>query len=250
MIDHLAMEIADVAQIVTFGFPKGDPDAPLTWVGLGVLDLSKPVVLCIGHNVSAGIEVIDYLEKSGLGGPGETVEVAGLCCTAHDITRYRDQAKIVGPISDQLRIIRSGAADAIMIDEQCIRTNVISEAQRVKTPVIAVSDKASHGLPDVSELPIEKIVQMLVSGSTPGVFLPDLEKAGACRGINRYKDGAHKAEVQDNTRPLADSDTSLSVHLLWHLQEKLPDRPADRPSRVQRQERKLRVAVDAARRVP
>ena len=179
MIDHLAMEIADVAQIVTFGFPKGDPDAPLTWVGLGVLDLSKPVVLCIGHNVSAGIEVIDYLEKSGLGGPGETVEVAGLCCTAHDITRYRDQAKIVGPISDQLRIIRSGAADAIMIDEQCIRTNVVYEAQRVKTPVIAVSDKASHGLPDVSELPIEKIVQMLVSGSTPGVFLPDLEKAGA-----------------------------------------------------------------------
>jgi acetyl-CoA decarbonylase/synthase complex subunit alpha len=249
MIDHLAMEIADVAQIVTFGFPKGDPDAPLTWVGLGVLDLSKPVVLCIGHNVSAGIEVIDYLEKSGLGGPGETVEVAGLCCTAHDITRYRDQAKIVGPISDQLRIIRSGAADAIMIDEQCIRTNVVYEAQRVKTPVIAVSDKASHGLPDVSELPIEKIVQMLGERLDARRLPARLREGGRRRGINRYKDGAHKAEVQDNTRPLADSDASLSVHLLWHLQEKLPDRPADRPSRVQRQERKLRVAVNAARRV-
>ncbi|MDI9619504.1 MAG: CO dehydrogenase/acetyl-CoA synthase complex subunit alpha [Candidatus Nezhaarchaeota archaeon] len=187
MIDHLSMEIADVAQIVAFNFPKGDPNAPLTWLGLGVLDLRKPVVLCIGHNVSAGIEVIEYLEKSGLGGPGQTVDIGGLCCTAHDITRYRDQAKVVGPISDQLRIIRSGAADAIMTDEQCIRTNVLFEAQRVKTPLIATSDKASYGLMDVSDLPVEKIVEMLVSGSVPGVYLPDLEKAGAVVAVTAIR---------------------------------------------------------------
>ncbi len=179
MLDHLAMEVADVAQIITYNFPKGKPDAPLTEVGMGLADTTKPVILCIGHNVSSGVEIIDFMKKNGLGRPGETIEVLGLCCTAHDLTRYDEQAKIVGPISHQIRFIRSGAADVLILDEQCIHIMVLSEAQRVKTPVIATSDKACHGLPDMTNKPVEEIVDALVSGKYPGVLILDLEKAGA-----------------------------------------------------------------------
>ncbi len=180
MIDHVAMEVADIEQIVTFGFPKGDRDAPLTDIGLGIVaDVTKPVILLIGHNVCSAVELVDYMRKVGIGEPGETIEVVGICCTAHDITRYTNRAKIIGPISYQVKFIRSGIADVIMADEQCIRTNIVDIAADVKTPVIAVSEKACHGLPDMSDEPEDKIVEALVSGQLKGVLILDLEKAAS-----------------------------------------------------------------------
>lgn len=179
MVDHVAMEAADIEQIVTFGFPKGDPNAPLTDVGLGILaDVTKPVVLLIGHNVCSAIELVDYMRKV-VGEPGDVIEVVGICCTAHDITRYTNRAKIIGPISYQSKFIRSGVADVIMVDEQCIRTDVVELASSVKTPVIAVSEKACYGLPDMSNEPEDAIVEALVSGRLRGALILDLEKAGA-----------------------------------------------------------------------
>ncbi|MGB9778892.1 MAG: acetyl-CoA decarbonylase/synthase complex subunit alpha, partial [Candidatus Bathyarchaeales archaeon] len=96
MIDQVGMEVADIAQISAFGFPKAEPEAPLVELGLGVVDSSKPVILVIGHNVPPAVEIVDYLEANGLFGD---VEVCGICCTAHDITRYNPKAKIIGPIS-------------------------------------------------------------------------------------------------------------------------------------------------------
>ncbi len=179
MLDHVAMEIADVSQIVAFNFPKGDPEAPLVEIGLGCVDVSKPLILVIGHNVTNAIDIVDFLEKSGLGQPGELIEVAGLCCTAHDVVRYNTGTKIVGPISYQLRFIRSGAADVVVTDEQCIHTSILHEAQRVKAPLISVSNKALRGLEDVSDRPVEEIVDMLASYKVPGVAILDLEKAAA-----------------------------------------------------------------------
>jgi acetyl-CoA decarbonylase/synthase complex subunit alpha len=34
MIDHVGMEVADIAQIASYGFPKADPEAPLSGFGL------------------------------------------------------------------------------------------------------------------------------------------------------------------------------------------------------------------------
>ncbi|MCP8320216.1 MAG: acetyl-CoA decarbonylase/synthase complex subunit alpha, partial [archaeon] len=105
MIDNVALEVSDIAQISALRFPKGDPDAPLVDLGMGVIDKSKPVILCVGHNVAPGSEIINYLEQSGIYG---SVEVAGICCTAHDLTRYSTGAKVVGPLSRQLIFVRSG----------------------------------------------------------------------------------------------------------------------------------------------
>jgi len=175
MIDHVGMEVADMAQIAAYGFPKADPEAPLVEIGFGVIDLEKPVIACIGHNVPPAIEIVDYLKTNGLYGK---VEVCGLCCTAHDLTRYNPEAKIVGPISWQLRFIRSGVPDIIVIDEQCVRVDSLVEAQKIKAPVIVTSNKICLGLQNRTRDPVDKIVADLVEARVPGVLILDPAKAG------------------------------------------------------------------------
>ena len=176
MLDHVAMEVADIAQVVALGFPKADPEAPLAELGLGVVDITKPVIMCIGHNVLPATGIVDYLEESGLAG---LVEVCGLCCTAHDITRYNSKmAKIVGPISWQIRFIRTGVPDVIVVDEQCIRTDIAVEAKKIRAAVIAASDKNCQGFPDMTDAPADEIVDKLVKGEIPGALIFDPEKVG------------------------------------------------------------------------
>ena len=175
MIDHVGLEIADIAQISVYGYPKADPEAPLTDLGFGVADVSKPTILVIGHNVPSSIGIIDYLTDKGLSGK---VEVVGICCTAHDITRYSSAAKIVGPISWQLRYIRSGLADLIVVDEQCIRADTLVEAQKIKTPVIASSPQNCLGLENRTRRPPKEAISDLAEGKVPGVLILDPDKVG------------------------------------------------------------------------
>ncbi len=175
MVDQVGMEIADLAQISVLGFPKADPEAPLTDLGFAIADVSKPTILVIGHNVPSSIGIIDYLTDKGLLGK---VEVVGICCTALDLTRYSSMAKIVGPISWQLRYIRSGLADLIVVDEQCIRADALVEAQKVKTPVIAASPKNCLGLENRTNSPSKETISDLVEGAVPGVLILDPDKVG------------------------------------------------------------------------
>jgi len=118
---------------------------------------------------------VDYLKANGLHGK---VEVCGLCCTAHDLTRRSPEAKIVGPISWQLRFIRSGVPDVMVIDEQCVRVDSLTEAQKIKAPVIVTSNKICLGLQNRTRDPIDKIVADLVEAKVPGVLILDSAKAG------------------------------------------------------------------------
>jgi len=175
MLDHVALEVGDIAQIATFGFPKADPEAPLVEIGGGVVESQKPLVLCIGHNVATAVEIVDYLKANNL---FEDVEVAGLCCTAHDVARYNPKAKIIGPISWQLRFIRSGMPDVIVIDEQCVRVDSFAEAQKINAPVIVTLDKISLNLPDRTKDSADQIVTDLVDTKAPGALILDPAKAG------------------------------------------------------------------------
>jgi acetyl-CoA decarbonylase/synthase complex subunit alpha len=175
MTDHLGLEIADLAQISVLGFPKGDPEAPLVDLGFGVADVTKPTILVIGHNVPSSTGIIDYLNERGL---QDKVEVVGICCTAHDITRYSSKAKVVGPISWQLRYIRSGLADLIVVDEQCIRADALIEAQKINAPVIASSSKNCLGLENRTKNPSKEIISDLVENKVPGVLILDPDKLG------------------------------------------------------------------------
>jgi acetyl-CoA decarbonylase/synthase complex subunit alpha len=175
MIDQVGMEIADLVQISTMGFPKADPEAPLVQSGIGMMDTNKAIILTIGHNIIPAAAITDYITEKKLGGQ---VEVGGMCCTAWDITRRDPSAKVIGPISWQLRYIRSGKADIVVVDEQCIRTDVVREAQKVKSPVISTCDKAVMGLPDRTEDTVDSIVDELVSFKIPGAFINDHHKVG------------------------------------------------------------------------
>jgi len=175
MVDQVGMEIADLAQISVLGFPKGDPEAPLTDLGFAIADVSKPTILVIGHNVPSSVGIIDYLTDKGL---SSKVEVVGICCTAHDITRYSSMAKIIGPISWQLRYIRSGLADLIVVDEQCIRADTLVEAQKIKAPVIASSPKNCLGLKNRTESLSKEVISDLVEEKVPGVLILDPDKVG------------------------------------------------------------------------
>ncbi|MGA2681442.1 MAG: CO dehydrogenase/acetyl-CoA synthase complex subunit alpha [Candidatus Bathyarchaeia archaeon] len=174
-IDQVGMEVADVAQISTLNFPKADPEAPLIKMGIGSVDITKPVIMCIGHNVVPSVGIIDYMKESKL---DDKMEVVGLCCTAFDNTRYYDRAKIVGPISWQLRFIRGGFADVVVLDEQCVRTDCYDEAQKVRAPVIAASEKNCVGFQDRTNDPADEIVADLVSGKVAGVLILNPEKVG------------------------------------------------------------------------
>lgn len=175
MIDHVALEVADIAQIAGYGFPKADPDAALGEIGLGVVDTSKPVILVIGHNVPPAVEIVDYLTDKGLYGD---VEVTGICCSAHDVARYNPKAKMIGPISWQLRFIRSGVPDIVVIDEQCIRADTLSEAQEIRAPLIATNEQSCSGLPNRTKDPPDEIARDLITGKIPGALILDPAKVG------------------------------------------------------------------------
>jgi acetyl-CoA decarbonylase/synthase complex subunit alpha len=168
MCDSLAMEIADLAQIVGYDLPKGEPDVPLIELGAGTIDRSKPVILVIGHKVAAGAEIADYLQAHDL---YDDIELCGICCTALDISRYSDRAKVVGAMYEQIKFIRSGLADVIMVDEQCVRTDILDVAKEVKTPVLATLNKMALGLKDRTHDSVDQIVSDLVSYKEPGALI-------------------------------------------------------------------------------
>ena len=173
MLDHVGMEVADVAQVSALNMPKADENAPLVDIGLDVLDTSKPVIVCIGHNVAAAYHIMEYMEEHRY-----DIELGGLCCTAIDTTRVDPKRKIVGSLSSQLRFIRSGVPDVVVVDEQCVRTDTVKEASRLRIPVIATSNKIMYGLRDRTNDAVDEIVEDLVSGKEKGVLILDLEKAG------------------------------------------------------------------------
>ncbi|MCW7076059.1 MAG: CO dehydrogenase/acetyl-CoA synthase complex subunit alpha [Candidatus Syntrophoarchaeum sp.] len=175
MLDSVSMATADIAQICALDMPRGDPNAPLVEIGMGVLDQTKPTILCIGHNVLPSIAMVDYMREHDL---EDAVEIGGICCTAIDLTRYTQKAKIVGPQSMQIRYVRSGFADVVVVDEQCIRVDMHEIARSVKAPFIATNTKAMHGLPDRSGDDIDEVVNDLVSGKETGVLILNREMAG------------------------------------------------------------------------
>jgi acetyl-CoA decarbonylase/synthase complex subunit alpha len=159
MLDHVGMEVADIAQIVGFNYPTSIADTPLVDLGWASVDKTKPVVLFVGHNPATSTVVVDYLQENNL---YDKVELCGVCCTALESTRYSARAKVVGPFSRQLFFIRSGIADVIMTDEQCIRTDMPIEATKAGSALIAALDKAMYGLEDASEQNVDEIVKKMV----------------------------------------------------------------------------------------
>ncbi len=174
MLDHVGMEVADIAQIVGFKFPTSVAETPLVGLGWGAVDKSKAVVCCVGHNAAVATVMIDYLKENNA---YEQVEVTGICCTALDNVRYSDRAKVIGPLSKQLFFIKTGIADVVISDEQCIRCDLPKVAKEAGSAFIATSDKACYGLEDATHKEVDEIVKMIVEENKQ-VLILDVNKAG------------------------------------------------------------------------
>ncbi len=159
MLDHVGMEVGDIAQIVGFNYPTSVADTPLVDLGWNSVDRTKPIILFVGHNPATSTVVVDYLRENDL---YDKVEFCGVCCTALETSRYSDKAKVIGPYSRQLFFIRSGFADVIMTDEQCIRTDMPIEATKAGSALIATLDKVMYGLEDATEMETGEIVKKMV----------------------------------------------------------------------------------------
>lgn len=159
MLDHIGMEAGDIAQIVGFGYPASVANTQLVDLGWNSVDKTKPIILFVGHNPATSTVVVDYLREHGL---YDKVEFCGVCCTALETSRYSDKAKVIGPYSRQLFFIRSGFADVIMTDEQCIRTDMPIEATKAGSALIATLEKVMYGLEDATEMDTDNIVKKIV----------------------------------------------------------------------------------------
>ncbi len=181
MLDHVGMEVSDIAQIACLAMPKAEEGAPLAEIGMGTIDSEKPVLLVIGHNVAGVTNIIEYIEDHEL---SDKIELCGLCCTALDMTRYKTEggdvpkAKVVGSLAKELKMIRSGVPDVIVVDEQCIRADVLREARELMMPVITTNEKIMYGLPNRSNDDVEDIIEDLKSGKQDGALVLDFEKLG------------------------------------------------------------------------
>jgi acetyl-CoA decarbonylase/synthase complex subunit alpha len=159
MLDHVAMEAGDIAQIVGFNYPTSVANTPLVDLGWNSVDKTKPIICFIGHNPATSTVVVDYLQDNNL---YDKVELCGVCCTALETTRYSARAKVIGPFSRQLFFVRSGIADVIMTDEQCIRTDMPQEATKAGSALIATLDKVMYGLEDATDMNTDEIVKKMV----------------------------------------------------------------------------------------
>lgn len=178
-MDIVAMEVADVAQISGYNFPKGEKDTPLIQIGMKGLSHDKPLILCVGHHSDVGWRIMNKIDMEGL---NMAIEVAGLCCTAHDMARENEHnldLKIVGNLRNQLSFVRSGRADIVVTDQQCIRLDLMSEALRTGAFFIAASDQSCAGLPDETNTDTEEIASTLFDRPMRAVFISDPEKAAS-----------------------------------------------------------------------
>jgi acetyl-CoA decarbonylase/synthase complex subunit alpha len=173
MLDHVAMEAADIAQIAGFKYPTSVAETPLVGLGWGAVDKNKAVVLCVGHNPVTALPIVDYINANNL---QDKVEVAGICCTAQELGRYSKAAKVVGPLSRELFFLRCGIADCVVTDEQCIRCDTPIEAAKQGAGMIATSDKVCYGLENVSEKTPDEIVNAMVNDGKQ-VLILDPDKA-------------------------------------------------------------------------
>jgi len=207
MLDHVAMEVADIAEIVGFNYPTSKADTPLVDMGWGAVDKTKPTILLVGHNPVTAVPVVDYLNEHGL---QDKVEVAGICCTALEITRYTDRAKIVGPLSRQLYFVKTGFADVIVTDEQCIRTDMPILAAEAGSALIATTDKASYGLEDMTEKEANEIVGDMVNhGKQALIFNPERAAEVAVRVALELAPKRNKVLVEPEEVPELAKDHRL-----------------------------------------
>ncbi|MCK4850250.1 MAG: anaerobic carbon-monoxide dehydrogenase catalytic subunit [Phycisphaerae bacterium] len=134
----IATELSDVL----FGLPKPVPST----ANLGVLEADEVNIVVHGHEptlsemlvaAAQSPEMIKSAESKGAKG----INLVGMCCTANEIL-MRHGIPIAGNFLQQELALATGAADAIIVDVQCIMPALGELAKCFHTKLISTSPKA------------------------------------------------------------------------------------------------------------
>jgi carbon-monoxide dehydrogenase catalytic subunit len=133
----LATDIGDVL----FGTPK-----PIhSEANLGVLKEDEVNILIHGHEptmaerviaMSDDPEIVAYAESKGAKG----INIAGLCCTSNE-SLMRLGVPSAGNMLHQELALATGAAEALVVDVQCVMQGVVEVASNFHTKIITTSPK-------------------------------------------------------------------------------------------------------------
>ena len=166
----LAMEASEFLKFSFFDFlwsPEKDlidlpqwPE-PITQTGMGVADTKKPVIVFLGFDILPAWNVVNRIKQDS---KEDKIEICGIGSIGHDLVRFYDKAKILTTPVKTNRVLRSGIADVLVVSDTCNRSNVLEEAAKTDTKVIATSFKQSMGLADRSEDSVDDIVNELLGG--------------------------------------------------------------------------------------
>lgn len=178
----LAGEVAELVKEACFGLCSAAdrelvelPNFPhFIERGIGALDLEKPIVLFVGNSFLVGIAAVDFVRASGL---EDEVQICGVGQMGLDLGRYYEKTKNLGGALKVLRVLRAGIPDVIVVGEQCVPANILEEAKKTRTAVVAVSQNMSMGLEDRTDAALSEIANALISGEEAGVLILNPKKA-------------------------------------------------------------------------
>ncbi len=128
----------------------GTPAPGMSTVNLGVLKEDQVNILVHGHNplVSEMVmiaaqdkELLALAKKNGASG----INLAGLCCTGNELMMRRKIPMAGNHLMTELVIV-TGAAEAVIVDYQCIMPSMGRVAQCYHTKMYTTSEKAHFNL--------------------------------------------------------------------------------------------------------
>jgi len=128
----------------------GTPAPGMSTVNLGVLKEDQVNILVHGHNplvsemvmiASQDKELLALAKKKGAAG----INLAGLCCTGNELMMRRKIPMAGNHLMTELVIV-TGAAEAIIVDYQCIMPSMGRVAQCYHTKMYTTSEKAHFNL--------------------------------------------------------------------------------------------------------
>lgn len=179
----LAMGVAEMVKVSCFGFFSAanqkidelDNFPPASLVGgWASIEEGKPVIAFAGDDFLPAWCAIEYLKQKDL---TENIEICGIGPAGDDTARFYDRCRIVAPMVRAGKAIRNGLFDVVVASAACIPLDLLSEAERVDSKFIWVSQQGIDNLADRTDEPVDKIVAALLSGEK-AAWIRDPEKAG------------------------------------------------------------------------
>jgi carbon-monoxide dehydrogenase catalytic subunit len=169
----------------------GQPNPVRSIVNLGVLKADEVNIIVHGHEptlsemlvaAAQSPEMIKLAESKGAKG----INLVGMCCTANEIL-MRHGIPLAGNFLQQELALATGAADAIIVDVQCIMPSLGELAQCFHTKLISTSPKAKFPFAqhiefdeakamDIAKLIIKKAIENFPNRKGKTICIPDIRE--------------------------------------------------------------------------